>query len=90
MQYQFSAEARRLREMQTGQDSLSAIHATLVMSNTRNLNGIDQVGWLYTVQAVEMANRMQLFDSLPPSADERLKAAWVFTAWALFCWQACD
>ncbi|KAF6519576.1 hypothetical protein HZS61_015993 [Fusarium oxysporum f. sp. conglutinans] len=47
LQYQFSAEARRLWDMEVDSPSLTTIQAGLIMSLTCNVNGVDKAGWSY-------------------------------------------
>ncbi|KAM0561599.1 hypothetical protein ACHAPJ_002767 [Fusarium lateritium] len=88
LQYQFVAEARRIRELEIHQDSLTTLQASLIMALTYNVNGVDEIGWSYALQTIEMADRMKMFDPPPDSMDDRMKAARGFTAWALFSFQS--
>ncbi|KAF4446096.1 Zn(2)-C6 fungal-type DNA-binding domain protein [Fusarium austroafricanum] len=62
LQYQFSAEPTN-------------IQASLIVALTNNMNGVDEIGWLYTEQSVTMANRMRIFDPPPATITDRRKAA---------------
>ncbi|UKZ74079.1 hypothetical protein TrVFT333_001735 [Trichoderma virens FT-333] len=87
LQYKFSAEVRRLRELEADTDSLTNIQAMLVMSVTYNMNAADRVGWSHLLQAVAMAERMCLFE-MPPLSGWDMRIARTFTSWAVFCYQA--
>ncbi|KAJ4024448.1 hypothetical protein NW766_000685 [Fusarium irregulare] len=82
------AEARRLRELEVYEDSLTTIQATMVMAFTYNMNSMDKVGWSYTEQAYAMARRIKLFDPHPAGMDDKTKSARGLTAWAIFSWQS--
>ncbi|KAH7161823.1 hypothetical protein EDB81DRAFT_683887 [Dactylonectria macrodidyma] len=88
LQYNFSAEARRLKEFEVQTDSLPTIQAGLVMALTCNVDGVDKVGWSHTLQAVAMADRMRIFEATPPETDEASQIVRALTAWSVFCWQS--
>jgi hypothetical protein len=82
------AEARRLRELEVYEDSLTTVQATMVMALTYNMNAMDKIGWSYTEQAYAMARRIKLFDPHPVGMDDKTKSARGLTAWAIFAWQS--
>ncbi|KAF5571266.1 C6 transcription factor [Fusarium phyllophilum] len=88
LQYQFLAEARRIRELEAHKDSLTTIQAHLVTALTYNMNSMDEIGLSYIVQAISMGDRMKIFDTFPSTMDDKSKTARGLTAWALFNFQA--
>ncbi|EXL70936.1 hypothetical protein FOPG_13305 [Fusarium oxysporum f. sp. conglutinans race 2 54008] len=88
LQYQFSAEARRLWDMEVDSPSLTTIQAGLIMSLTCNVNGVDKAGWSYLVRATAMANRLQIFEDLLDTTRRRIRDARALTSWSLFLWQS--
>lgn len=88
LQYRFSAETRRLRELEVDRPRLTTVQATLLLSLDHNMNGTDRIGWALMLQAVAMAHSMKLFDRLPASIDGMRRIARVHTAWQVYCWQA--
>jgi hypothetical protein len=87
MLYQFTAEARRLLEVDTA-PCLTTIQGMLVMSIVANMSGIDKVGWKYCLDAVSMAYSLRLFESSSESATKRSQASRALTAWGVFTGQA--
>jgi hypothetical protein len=69
--------ARRLATIQTAH-LLALMYA---------LNGIDRIGFRYTLRAVEMAYEIDLFRRPSEELDADIKTVWEFTGWALFSWQ---
>ncbi|KAF5533211.1 C6 transcription factor, partial [Fusarium napiforme] len=57
LQYQFLAEARRIRELEAREDSLTTIQGLLVSVITYNMNSMDEIGFSYIVQAISMGDR---------------------------------
>ncbi|KAF6518003.1 hypothetical protein HZS61_002081 [Fusarium oxysporum f. sp. conglutinans] len=60
----------------------------MIISYTTTNNGMDQVGSLYLSRALEMSKSMDLFGPTTHPGDPDLDKARVFTAWALYSWQA--
>ena len=85
--YRFLAEAKRLWELEADSRGLHAIQAGLLLNVVHNMNGADKIGWSYTVRAVRLAHRINLFGAVADDDDEKLQEAKVFTAWAIFSWQ---
>lgn len=57
------------------------------MAVNPNMEGIDKVGYVYSKQAVIMAQALDLFKK-PKMEDQKTKTVYTFTAWAVFCWQS--
>ncbi|KAG7417733.1 hypothetical protein Forpe1208_v005147 [Fusarium oxysporum f. sp. rapae] len=87
LQYQFLAEARRIRELEARRDSLTTIQA-LVTAITYSMNSMDEIGLSYIVQAISMGDRMKIFDAYPSTMDDKSKTARGLTAWGAFNFQA--
>ncbi|KAG7404647.1 Nitrogen assimilation transcription factor nit-4 [Fusarium oxysporum f. sp. rapae] len=87
--YRFMAEARRLWDIDSCKESfIPTIQAAMIISYTTTNNGMDQVGALYLPRALEMSKVMDLFGPTTHPGDPDLDKARVFTAWALYSWQA--
>ena len=85
------AEAKRLWELEVvGRSKLTTVQAALVLNVVYNMNGADKLGYLYTEQAIVMANNLQLFSARPRHMSDSMQNARGFTAWALFLWQGYD
>lgn len=67
---------------------ITTVQAGLVMSITYNLYALDKIGTSYCAEAVQLAEKLQLFD--PPRDSQitnyRKWAGDSFTAWNLFFW----
>lgn len=86
--YQFLVEAKRLLELELGESKLTSIQAALVMNIVYNVNALDKIGSTYLVQAISMANKLQLFSETIELKDRKMQMAMAFTAWGLYVWQA--
>ncbi|KAI1064165.1 hypothetical protein LB506_007927 [Fusarium annulatum] len=87
--YRFMAEARQLWDIESCKDiSIPTIQAAMIISYTTTNNGMDQVGSLYLTRALEMSKALDLFGPTTHPGDPDLDKARVFTAWALYSWQA--
>ncbi|KAI1449337.1 hypothetical protein F5Y02DRAFT_413848 [Annulohypoxylon stygium] len=85
--YRFLAEALRLFELEQATPTITTVQAAAIINLAYNLNGIDELGWVYARKSLEMAQRMSLFSLNPDeSADWRIVAG--VTAWCLFNCQA--
>ncbi|KAI1381121.1 hypothetical protein F4677DRAFT_460363 [Hypoxylon crocopeplum] len=85
--YRFLAEARRLFELEQANPSITTIQAGAIINLTCNLNGIDEIGWIYTYRSLEMARDISLFSPSPDETREWQLAAGT-TAWCFFNSQA--
>ncbi|KAI2615137.1 hypothetical protein GGR54DRAFT_642636 [Hypoxylon sp. NC1633] len=85
--YRFLAEARRLFELEQANSTITAIQAAAIINSTCNLNGIDEISWVYTYKALEMAQNISLFSPTPDESREWEIVAGT-TAWCLFNSQA--
>ncbi|OTB00138.1 hypothetical protein M426DRAFT_324544 [Hypoxylon sp. CI-4A] len=88
--YQFSAEAKRLWEIECRKKvvKLTTVQAAVVLNIVSILTAMDKVGTSYMLQAAAMATSMDLFSANTGTRDKRARKARAFTAWGLFCWQA--
>lgn len=88
----FSAEARRLWQLEIGRRNLTTVQALMIMSATSNGEGKDKLGWFYLTTAVRLSLDMQLQrelsnrPSLPGSGGSAHEVRRVrrLTAWGLF------
>ncbi|KAI0381668.1 hypothetical protein F5Y04DRAFT_288489 [Hypomontagnella monticulosa] len=85
--YRFLAEARRLFELEQANPTITTVQAAAIINLTCNLNGTDEISWVYTHKSLEMAQSISLFSSRPDESKEWQVAAGT-TAWCLFNWQA--
>ncbi|EWG42844.1 hypothetical protein FVEG_04560 [Fusarium verticillioides 7600] len=85
---QFLAEARRIRELEAREDSLTTIQGLLVSTITYNMNSMDEIGFSYIVQAISMGDRMKIFNTYPSTMDDKSKVSRGLTAWGAFHFQA--
>ncbi|KAI0845263.1 hypothetical protein F5Y00DRAFT_265794 [Daldinia vernicosa] len=85
--YRFLAEARRLFELEQAQPAITTAQAAAIINLTCNLNGIDEISWIYTYKSIEIARDLSLFSPGPDESKEWQVAAGT-TAWCLFNWQA--
>lgn len=90
MTYQFLAEAKRLWEIEaTGSRvRLTTIQAAILLHLINLINAMDAVGSPYTQRAVSLAQRIGLFGPSGAGQDTKRSNAKLFTAWALYNWQA--
>jgi hypothetical protein len=85
--YKFLAEAKRLWEMeQFGPKSLTTLQAALVINVSYNSDSMDKLGVTYTVQAMAMAEELDIFGSLATVTNGRMRQSYTFTAWCLYFW----
>ncbi|KAI8959471.1 hypothetical protein F5Y11DRAFT_301730 [Daldinia sp. FL1419] len=85
--YRFLAEARRLFELELAQPSITTAQAAAIINLTCNLNGIDEISWVYKYKSLEIAQNLSLFSPAPEESREWQIAA-TTTAWCLFNSQA--
>lgn len=88
------AEARKLWEIEQGNDSLPSIPAGLLLQATYTGNGKDKAGHIYLMQAVRTAQDLGLFRQTQPvdlgrHQETKVLHARNVIAWALFAQQAC-
>ena len=84
------AEARRLWDLESlpGKSKITTIQAALILSYHTTNNGLDELGTIYAKRACEMSEDLELFGPDKHGRGTKMKKAHVFTAWALFSWQA--
>lgn len=85
--YRFLAESRRLFELEQTHPTITTVQAAAIINLTCNLNGIDEISWMYTYKSLEMAKSMSVFSPNPNETREWQLVAGT-TAWCLFNWQA--
>lgn len=88
--YRFTAEARRLWDAESlaGKSKITTIQAALILSYNTTNNGLDEIGSAYTRRACEMSEDLDLFGPDRYGRGTIMEKGRVFTAWALFSWQA--
>jgi hypothetical protein len=87
--YKFLAEAKRLWEMeQIEKKTLTTLQAALVINITYNSDSMDKLGVTYSVQAIAMAEELDIFGPLTSMESERMRQSCNFTAWGLYFWTA--
>ncbi|PVH99462.1 hypothetical protein DM02DRAFT_643005 [Periconia macrospinosa] len=87
--YRFLSEARRLWDLELlKKPRISTIQAALILSYISANNGLDKIGTVYLEQAIKMSKRLDLFGEEKYGKDTKIGKARIFTAWAVFSWQA--
>ncbi|KAK4225056.1 hypothetical protein QBC38DRAFT_511316 [Podospora fimiseda] len=90
--YRFLNEARRLWEVEVASDKIriTTIQAAILLNYVYNMNSMVQLGWGYTIKAMELARKINLFKRPDnwETMDPRLRSGRDFTAWCLFEWQS--
>lgn len=82
------AEARRLWDLEADEPRITTVQAGIIFSVVHNLCGLDQVGQMYRIHAIRLAEQLKLFDAAPSDIDERQGRGRVYTAWMLFSWES--
>ncbi|KAM6510043.1 hypothetical protein FALCPG4_017674 [Fusarium falciforme] len=85
--YRFFAEAKRLWELEKNRGSrLTTIQSAGLINVIYNMQSMDRLGMIYTVQAVAMARDLGIFGALDPMLPRKMQVSYGFTAWSLFNW----
>jgi hypothetical protein len=82
----FLAEAKRLLELERNNPSITTVQGAGIISLTCVVDGVDELGIQYLRQALELAQRIDLFNPASFSVGPSHTAA-VTTTWDLFNWQ---
>lgn len=83
------AEARRLWDLELSEKPrITTIQAALIMSYTTTNNSLDKIDTVYLDQATEMSKSLRLFGEDKYGKDTKTGKARLYTAWAVFSWQA--
>lgn len=85
--YRFLAEALRLFELEEATPTITTVQAAAIINLAYNLNGIDELGWVYAKKSLQLAQKVSLFSSNPDESAEWQVVAGM-TAWCLFNWQS--
>ncbi|KAK3301063.1 uncharacterized protein B0H64DRAFT_382525 [Chaetomium fimeti] len=75
------------RDREWEQTRLTTIQAALLLTLIYNLNASDKIGWRFTLNAIEMADEIQLLGPPLERHSPEMQCARTYTAWGLFCWQ---
>ncbi|KAI1465251.1 uncharacterized protein F4812DRAFT_440233 [Daldinia caldariorum] len=88
--YRFMAEAKRLWEVESRRNtgSLPTIQAAILLGIVSTTTAMDKVGTSYLLQAMAMAEEMDLFSARVGTDDQSLRRVRAFTAWGIYTWQA--
>jgi hypothetical protein len=86
--YRFFAETKRLWELEMGESTLTTLQAALVMNSVYNMDGLDQIGNVYLVQATKIGYNLDLFRPWQGEHRTEMDIARHLTAWSLFLWQS--
>ncbi|RGP70996.1 nitrogen assimilation transcription factor nit-4 [Fusarium sporotrichioides] len=86
--YRFTAEAKRLWELESKVPRITNIQAGVVLTVFHNLCGVDEIGKPYRLQAIALAQQLGIFDTAVASRCERLQRGREYTAWALYNWES--
>ncbi|KAF6824617.1 C6 transcription factor [Colletotrichum musicola] len=82
--YRFTAEAKRLWEIECADPSLTTVQAGILLTRLYNVSGLDKVGRLYLNHSIYLAEKMGLFEGPKEEDDQRTRKAKLFTAWAVY------
>lgn len=82
------AEAKRLWELEYKVPRLTTIQAGIIFNVFHNLCGLDEIGQAYRINAYALAHDMRLFDGPIQDANARVRRGKIYTAWALYSWEA--
>lgn len=82
------AEAKRLWELEAMEPRLTTIQTGIIFSVIHNLSGLDEIGQAYRIQAIALAQRLQIFDEPSSPRSQRTRKGIAYTAWALYNWEA--
>lgn len=85
--YRFLAEAKRIWELESRQLHLTNIQAGILFNVFYNLSGLDELGQLYRLHALDLAHQMHIFDKPTTPRSQKTRIGIAFTAWALFNWE---
>ncbi|KAF0638647.1 hypothetical protein FPSE5266_04706 [Fusarium pseudograminearum] len=85
--YRFTAEAKRLWELEAKVPRITTIQAGIIFTVFHNLCGVDEIGKPYRLQAVFLAHQLRIFDTAVADRCERLQRGREYTAWALYNWE---
>ncbi|KAF2655122.1 hypothetical protein K491DRAFT_693149 [Lophiostoma macrostomum CBS 122681] len=87
--YKLMAEARRLWDLEpSGKPRITTIQVALILSYTTTNNSLDKIGTMYLEQAIGMSKDLDLFGLNDHDKSTKMGKARIFTAWAVFSWQA--
>lgn len=85
--YRFTAEAKRLWELEAKVPRITTIQAGIIFTVFHNLCGVDEIGKPYRLQAVFLAHQLRIFDTAVADRCKRLQRGREYTAWALYNWE---
>ncbi|KAL3601600.1 hypothetical protein FPOAC2_05869 [Fusarium poae] len=85
--YRFTAEAKRLWELEAKVPRITTIQAGILLTVFHNLCGVDEIGEPYRLQAISLAQQLGIFDTPVADRCERLQRGREYTAWALYNWE---
>ena len=86
--YRFTAEAKRLWELEASKPRITTIHAGILLHIIYNFCGLDEIGQAYRIQATALAYRLRLYSAETEQTNDRIERGWAFTAWALYAWDS--
>ncbi|KAK8877777.1 C6 transcription factor [Apiospora arundinis] len=86
--YRFLAEAKRLWELEAAEPRLTTIQAGIFFNVFHNLCGLDEIGQAYRIHAINLANELGFYDGPIKAPNEKLRHGRIYTAWALYSWEA--
>lgn len=99
LSYKFSAEARRLWEIEitddtklTDETKLTTIQATLLIGYEDAHNGHDKIGYSFASRVATLCSETGLFEAAVHARvkSQKMRDARLYTAWAAFCWARYD
>ena len=88
LQYRFVAEAKRIWELEATEPRITTVQAGILFNVYYNLSGLDEIGQVYRIQAIALANELGLFNPTIHQPSDRIRNGRDYTAWALYSWEA--
>ncbi|KAL1869360.1 hypothetical protein Daus18300_005572 [Diaporthe australafricana] len=85
--YRFLAEAKRLWELENAEPRITTMQAGILFSVFHNLCGLDEIGQPYRIQAVVLARKLRIFDTMVDNQSDRLRRGREYAAWAMYNWE---
>jgi hypothetical protein len=83
--YKFFAEAKRLWEMEQIQPKcVTTLQAAIIINLILSADSMDKLGMSYSVQAMAIAEGLEIFGPLTSVKTERERQAYGFAAWSLY------
>lgn len=87
LMYRFVAEAKRIWAIESHQVRLTTIQAEILFNVFYNLCGPDEIGQPYRIRAINLAQKLRLYDGAIFGQSKRIRDGRLYAAWALYNWE---